>query len=43
MRQGKEFMGKVGEAFPSVEFVGDTKSVCGADGGGTVCATVGGG
>ena len=43
MCQSNEFMGKVGKAFPSVVFVGDTRSVCGADGGGTVCALVGGG
>ena len=44
MGKGVEFVGKVSEAgFPSVVFGSDTKSVSGADGGGTVGTFVGGG
>ena len=43
MGKGVEFVGKVSEAgFPSVVFGSDTKSVGGADGGGTVGTFVGG-
>ena len=44
MGKGVEFVGKVCEAgFPSVVFGSDTKSVGGADSGGTVGTFVGGG
>ena len=44
MGKGVEFVGKVSEAwFPGVVFGSDTKSVGGADGGGTVGTFVGGG
>ena len=44
MGKGVEFVGKVIEAgLPSVVFGSDTKSIGGADGGGTVGTFVGGG
>ena len=44
MREGIEFIRKVDEAWvPSAVFGSDTRNVGGADGGGTMCAMVGGG
>ena len=43
MREGIEFIRKVDEAWvPSAVFGSDTRNVGGADGGGTMCAMVGG-